>query len=122
MGRREVNDTATALSAVASGHTLCLAELANGSPSYNQVAKGFTCVALSTRHGVYCLLLQVESCGQCTPCREGTGWLYDILTRMTRGEAALHEINMLVSTVDKVSPCSSWTDISLGLGGSTGEL
>lgn len=39
MGRREVNDTATALSAVASGHTLCLAELANGSPSYTQVAK-----------------------------------------------------------------------------------
>ena len=24
-----------------------------------------------------------ESCGQCTPCREGTGWLYDIMTRMT---------------------------------------
>jgi hypothetical protein len=23
-----------------------------------------------------------ESCGQCTPCREGTGWLYDIMTRM----------------------------------------
>lgn len=41
---------------------------------------------------------------------------------MTRGEAALHEINMLVSTVDKVSPRSSWTDISLGLGGSTGKL
>jgi hypothetical protein len=70
---------------------------------------------------VYCLLLQVESCGQCTPCREGTGWLYDILTRMTRGEAALHEVNMLVSTVDKVSPRSSWTDISLGLGGSIGK-
>ena len=28
-----------------------------------------------------------ESCGQCTPCREGTGWLYDIMTRMTKGDA-----------------------------------
>ena len=25
-----------------------------------------------------------ESCGQCTPCREGTGWLYDIMTRMKK--------------------------------------
>jgi hypothetical protein len=25
-----------------------------------------------------------ESCGQCTPCREGTGWLYDIMTRMVK--------------------------------------
>ena len=23
-----------------------------------------------------------ESCGQCTPCREGTGWVYDVMTRM----------------------------------------
>ena len=28
-----------------------------------------------------------ESCGQCTPCREGTGWLYDIMTRMKKGDA-----------------------------------
>lgn len=36
-----------------------------------------------------------ESCGQCTPCREGTGWLYDIMTRMVRGDARLEEIDML---------------------------
>ncbi|KAG1667853.1 hypothetical protein FOA52_011041 [Chlamydomonas sp. UWO 241] len=36
-----------------------------------------------------------ESCGQCTPCREGTGWLYDIMTRMTKGDAHLEEIDML---------------------------
>ncbi len=30
-----------------------------------------------------------ESCGQCTPCREGTGWLYDIMTRMTEVRYAL---------------------------------
>jgi NADH dehydrogenase (ubiquinone) flavoprotein 1 len=36
-----------------------------------------------------------ESCGQCTPCREGTGWLYDIMTRMRKGDARLEEIDML---------------------------
>jgi NADH:ubiquinone oxidoreductase subunit F (NADH-binding) len=36
-----------------------------------------------------------ESCGQCTPCREGTGWLYDIMTRMVKGDARLEEIDML---------------------------
>jgi len=37
-----------------------------------------------------------ESCGQCTPCREGTGWMYRIMQRMARGEAELHEIDMLL--------------------------
>jgi NADH-quinone oxidoreductase subunit F len=37
-----------------------------------------------------------ESCGQCTPCREGTGWMYRILQRMAKGEAELHEIDMLL--------------------------
>ena len=36
-----------------------------------------------------------ESCGQCTPCREGTGWLVDMLTRMKRGQADFAEIDML---------------------------
>jgi NADH:ubiquinone oxidoreductase subunit F (NADH-binding) len=36
-----------------------------------------------------------ESCGQCTPCREGTGWLWNIMERMRRGEAAKEEIDML---------------------------
>lgn len=36
-----------------------------------------------------------ESCGQCTPCREGTGWLYDLMTRMKKGDARLEEIDML---------------------------
>ena len=37
-----------------------------------------------------------ESCGQCTPCREGTGWMYRIMQRMVRGEAQLEEIDMLL--------------------------
>ena len=36
-----------------------------------------------------------ESCGQCTPCREGTGWLYRVMKRMVSGEASLEEIDML---------------------------
>ena len=36
-----------------------------------------------------------ESCGQCTPCREGTGWLVDMLTRMRLGNADFAEIDML---------------------------
>ncbi len=37
-----------------------------------------------------------ESCGQCTPCREGTGWMYRIMQRMVKGEAEIHEIDMLL--------------------------
>jgi NADH-quinone oxidoreductase subunit F len=37
-----------------------------------------------------------ESCGQCTPCREGTGWMYRIMQRMVKGEANLEEIDMLL--------------------------
>lgn len=36
-----------------------------------------------------------ESCGQCTPCREGTGWLEEILERMEKGDADVREISML---------------------------
>jgi NADH-quinone oxidoreductase subunit F len=37
-----------------------------------------------------------ESCGQCTPCREGTGWMWRVLERMVRGEAEKREIDMLL--------------------------
>jgi NADH-quinone oxidoreductase subunit F len=36
-----------------------------------------------------------ESCGQCTPCREGTGWMYDILRRIKAGEAKLEDLDRL---------------------------
>ncbi len=36
-----------------------------------------------------------ESCGQCTPCREGTGWMARIMDRMVRGEAEIEEIDQL---------------------------
>lgn len=36
-----------------------------------------------------------ESCGQCTPCREGVGWMYKIMNRFVEGSAQVDEINML---------------------------
>jgi NADH-quinone oxidoreductase subunit F len=36
-----------------------------------------------------------ESCGQCTPCREGTGWMMRIMNRMVEGRAEIEEIDML---------------------------
>ena len=36
-----------------------------------------------------------ESCGQCTPCREGTGWMWRVMTRMVEGRAELDEIDTL---------------------------
>jgi NADH-quinone oxidoreductase subunit F len=37
-----------------------------------------------------------ESCGQCTPCREGTGWMWRVMERMVKGNAAVGEIDMLL--------------------------
>ena len=43
-----------------------------------------------------------ESCGQCTPCREGTGWLYRVLARIMEGEGREEDIDMLVDIANKI--------------------
>ncbi len=43
-----------------------------------------------------------ESCGQCTPCREGTGWMYRVMQRMVRGNAKLEEIDMLLDVTKEI--------------------
>jgi len=43
-----------------------------------------------------------ESCGQCTPCREGTGWMWRVLTRMAEGRAHKREIGMLLEVTTQV--------------------
>ncbi len=43
-----------------------------------------------------------ESCGQCTPCREGTGWMWRVLERMARGEAEKREIDMLLEVSTQI--------------------
>ena len=43
-----------------------------------------------------------ESCGQCTPCREGSGWMWRILERMAKGEASKDEVNMLSDVTKQI--------------------
>jgi NADH-quinone oxidoreductase subunit F len=43
-----------------------------------------------------------ESCGQCTPCREGTGWMMRMMDRMARGEARVEEIDMLLDVSKEI--------------------
>ena len=43
-----------------------------------------------------------ESCGQCTPCREGTGWLYRIMTRLVQGDAKIEEIDSIIELTKQI--------------------
>ncbi|MEM7168890.1 MAG: NADH-quinone oxidoreductase subunit NuoF [Pseudomonadota bacterium] len=43
-----------------------------------------------------------ESCGQCTPCREGTGWMYRVMTRMVKGQSTISEIDTLLDVTYQV--------------------
>ena len=43
-----------------------------------------------------------ESCGQCTPCREGTGWMWRVMERLRTGDAAVEEIDMLQEVTKQV--------------------
>ena len=43
-----------------------------------------------------------ESCGQCTPCREGTGWLYRIIHRIEHGEGRMEDLDLLLNLADNI--------------------
>ncbi|HKU98591.1 MAG TPA: NADH-quinone oxidoreductase subunit NuoF [Vineibacter sp.] len=43
-----------------------------------------------------------ESCGQCTPCREGTGWMWRVMERMVKGDARIEEIDVLHDVTKQV--------------------
>ena len=43
-----------------------------------------------------------ESCGQCTPCREGTGWMWRVMTRMVEGRATVDEIDTLQQVTKQI--------------------
>ena len=43
-----------------------------------------------------------ESCGQCTPCREGTGWLYRMIRRIRAGEGTYEDLDRLKSVADRI--------------------
>ncbi len=43
-----------------------------------------------------------ESCGQCTPCREGTGWMWRMLERINKGDGDVQEIDMLMDVTKQI--------------------
>jgi len=43
-----------------------------------------------------------ESCGQCTPCREGLGWMLKIMKKIIRGEGAMSDIDLLLELCDNI--------------------
>jgi NADH-quinone oxidoreductase subunit F len=43
-----------------------------------------------------------ESCGQCTPCREGTGWMFRMLTRIVDGKATMDDLHMLKQAAGQI--------------------
>jgi len=49
-----------------------------------------------------------ESCGKCTPCREGTGWLEKILERIDTGHGRRSDVDLLLDVCDNISPGIAW--------------
>jgi NADH-quinone oxidoreductase subunit F len=45
---------------------------------------------------------QHESCGQCTPCREGTGWLWRMVDRIEHGKGRMEDIDLLGSVAGNI--------------------
>jgi NADH-quinone oxidoreductase subunit F len=81
---------------------------------YDSIAKagsmlgsGAVIVMNETRCMVRCLerlsyFYQAESCGQCTPCREGTGWLYRVVNRIEHGKGRPEDIDLLDSVAGNI--------------------
>ena len=57
------------------------------------IIKAFARLAYFYRH---------ESCGQCTPCREGTGWMWRVLTRLQKGEGEIADIDLLQEVTKQI--------------------
>jgi NADH-quinone oxidoreductase subunit F len=49
-----------------------------------------------------------ESCGKCTPCREGTSWLEKILRRIIEGHGRPQDVDLLLDVCDNISPGINW--------------
>ncbi|MEJ5253978.1 MAG: NADH-quinone oxidoreductase subunit NuoF [Acidimicrobiales bacterium] len=49
-----------------------------------------------------------ESCGKCTPCREGTTWLERILKRILDGQGRMSDLDLLLDVADNISPGIAW--------------
>ena len=51
---------------------------------------------------------QRESCGQCTPCREGSGWVEKILRRIEDGYGREEDLDLVLDALDNIAPGLSW--------------
>jgi NADH-quinone oxidoreductase subunit F len=49
-----------------------------------------------------------ESCGQCTPCREGSGWLERVLERIEHGQGREEDLDLLLDVCDNIAPGLTW--------------
>jgi NADH-quinone oxidoreductase subunit F len=49
-----------------------------------------------------------ESCGQCTPCREGAGWIERVMHRMEHGGGRLEDLELLIDLCDNIAPGLGW--------------
>jgi NADH-quinone oxidoreductase subunit F len=49
-----------------------------------------------------------ESCGQCTPCREGSGWIERIMYRLEHGGGRLEDLDVVLDLCDNISPGLTW--------------
>jgi NADH-quinone oxidoreductase subunit F len=49
-----------------------------------------------------CRFFEHESCGQCTPCREGTGWMLKIVDRLRRGQGRREDLDILIDVGDRI--------------------
>ncbi|HXI35946.1 MAG TPA: NADH-ubiquinone oxidoreductase-F iron-sulfur binding region domain-containing protein, partial [Burkholderiales bacterium] len=50
-----------------------------------------------------CYFYYEESCGQCTPCREGTGWLYRVVNRIENGQGRMEDLALLDNVSDNIA-------------------
>ncbi|HJL84705.1 MAG TPA: NADH-ubiquinone oxidoreductase-F iron-sulfur binding region domain-containing protein, partial [Candidatus Marinimicrobia bacterium] len=55
-----------------------------------------------------------ESCGQCTPCREGTAWLSKILSRIASGDGNSNDIDMILEITDNIGGLIDFSKGSFG--------
>ena len=49
-----------------------------------------------------CRFFEHESCGQCTPCREGTGWMLKIVDRIRKGQGRMEDLKILEEVGDQI--------------------
>ena len=49
-----------------------------------------------------------ESCGQCTPCREGSGWIERIMYRLEHGGGRMEDLDLVLDLCDNIAPGLSW--------------